>query len=165
MVVPQAPSMESQNENLAGSDSKNSLRVWLYLLKCAKRLEQEMSDRFRENYNSSLSRFDVLAHLDLAGKQCLTTTQLASRLLASKGNISRLLDRMEKDGLIRRQDHPDDRRVSNICLSSAGAKLFNRMAPDHEMWSHQILSKLSLAEKDQLVDLLKSVKKMLDQLD
>ena len=123
-----------------------------------------MSDRFRENFGSSLSRFDVLAHLDRAGKDGLTTTQLASRLLASKGNITRLLDRMAQDGLILRESNKEDRRVSNIRLSKNGADLFTRVAPEHETWSHEIFETLSAEEQDHLIQLLKAIKKKLDIL-
>lgn len=152
----------AETEESTGShpsaDSKNSLRVWLYLLKCVKHLEQEMSGRFRARFGSSLARFDVLAHLDRAGSEGLSTSQLAGRLLASKGNITRLLDRMEQDGLINRGDHAHDRRVSTVHLSTRGAELFRRMAPEHETWSHQVLAGLTPAEKEDLVSLLRRVR-------
>jgi len=147
------------------TDAKNSLRAWLYLLKCAKRLEQEMSDRFRERFNSSLSRFDVLAHLDFAGSNGLSTSQLASRLLASKGNITRLLDRMEQDGLIRRRQNEADRRVSVIYLSEPGAALFAEMAPAHEHWCQEIFGRIGGRQKDQLIRLLRTVRDGLGDLD
>ena len=151
-------SIETLYEEHPESDSKDSLRAWLYLLKCAKRMEQEMSDRFREEFNSSLSRFDVLAHLDMAGERGLSTSQLAGRLLASKGNITRLLDRMVQDGLILRRPDDSDRRISNVSLSQKGAALFNRMAPAHETWSHEILGALASEEKLDLVDLLRRLR-------
>ena len=153
-----AAGIESFYEHHPDSDSKNSLRAWLYLLKCAKRLEQEMSDRFREEFSSSLSRFDVLAHLDLAGDRGLSTSQLAGRLLASKGNITRLLDRMVQDGLITRRPDESDRRISNVSLSEKGAALFSRMAPAHEIWSHEILGSLGSDEKLDLVRLLRQLR-------
>lgn len=147
--------IESLSDGAPDNDSKNSLRAWIFMLKCAKRLEQEMSDRFREHFQSSLSRFDVLAHLDLAGDDGLSTSQLAARLLASKGNITRLLDRMAQDGLIERRGDDADRRVSKIRLSSRGAELFARMAPAHERWSHEILGTTGSGDRDSLVTLLR----------
>lgn len=138
--------------------SKRSLRAWLYLVKCSKELDQAMSERFRLDYQSSLSRFDVLAHLDLAGEQGLSTSVLAGKLLASKGNITRLLDRMEKDGLIIRHQHSHDKRVHHVCLSGKGAELFSNMAPDHERWAYEILSVLDSREQAELVRLLKTVR-------
>ena len=76
--------IEVDNQLDSDSESKNSLRLWLHLIKSAKLLEQEMADRFRENYDSSFTRFDVLAHLSQAGKTGLSTSILAANLLASK---------------------------------------------------------------------------------
>ena len=154
--------MATASADNSESGSKRSLRAWLYLLKCSKKLDQIMSDRLRRHYNSSLSRFDVLAHLDLAGKEGLSVSVLAGKLLASKGNITRLLDRMEQDGLIIRHQHTADKRVHNIRLTGKGAELFNRMAPDHENWTHEILSVLDPREQAELVRLLKTVRERLE---
>lgn len=145
------------------SSTKDSLRTWLQLIKCSKRIEQEMSARFRENYSSSLSRFDVLAHLYQAGKQGLSTTQLARRLLASKGNITRLLDRMEEDELIRRRPNPTDRRISDIFLSRRGAESFAAMAAEHERWSDEIFGDLDEGEKALLADLLTRLRQRVER--
>ena len=146
------------------SDSKRSLRAWLYLIKCSRQLDQFMSDRFRRRFDSSLSRFDVLAHLALSGAEGISTSQLASRMLASKGNITRLLDRMERDGLLARSQHSRDLRVSHIRLSDKGKALFAQMAPQHELWTHEILNVLSREEKDELVRLLRIVQHRLDNV-
>ncbi|MBI1733132.1 MAG: MarR family transcriptional regulator [Gammaproteobacteria bacterium] len=159
---PRLVGIESLSDRAPDGDSKNSLRAWLYLLKCAKRLEQEMSDRFREQFQSSLSRFDVLAHLDLAGEKGLSTSQLAGRLLASKGNITRLLDRMAQDGLLERRGDDADRRVNKIRLSAGGAELFARMAPAHEKWSHEILGSTGSGDRDTLVTLLRQLRDHLE---
>ena len=159
--APQAGLATASSEK-GGGDSKHSLRAWLYLLKCSKKLDQIMSDRLRQHYNSSLSRFDVLAHLDLAGKDGLSISVLAGKLLASKGNITRLLDRMEQDGLIIRHQHTTDKRIHKICLTETGTELFTRMAPDHESWTHEILSVLNPGEQAELVRLLKTVRERLE---
>lgn len=152
---------EIDNQLDADSESKNSLRLWLHLVKCTKLLEQEMSGRFRENYDSSFSRFDVLAHLSQAGKEGLNTSILAAQLLASKGNITRLLDRMRQDGLLERKLSPEDRRVSKIYLTAEGEELFARMAADHEEWAHELFTSISPSEKDELLRLLKELREPL----
>ncbi len=142
--------------------SKKSLRAWLHLMKCAKRVEQEMSARFRTAHASSMARFDVLAHLALAGGTGTSTSDLASRLLASRGNITRLLDRMEEDGLVERRPNARDRRISDIYLSARGRALFQSMAPDHERWSDEVFGILSDTEMDTLVALLTRIRQRLE---
>jgi DNA-binding MarR family transcriptional regulator len=150
--------IEVDNQLDSDSESKNSLRLWLHLIKSAKLLEQEMADRFRESYDSSFTRFDVLAHLSQAGKTGLSTSILAANLLASKGNITRLLDRMEQDGLVERKLSSADRRVSNIYLSTQGQALFERMAADHEAWANDLFTTISVSEKNELLRLLKQIR-------
>lgn len=150
---------ETDNGLDSESESRNSLRLWLHLFKCAKQLEQEMSDRFRESYSSSFSRFDVLAHLSEAGKAGLSTSTLAASLLASKGNITRLLDRMEEDGLLERKLSTKDRRVSIIYLSAQGAALFARMAANHEACAVEVFARISASEKEELLRLLLQIRK------
>lgn len=142
--------------------SKQSLRAWLHLIKCSKRVEQEVSELFWRRHQSSLPRFDVLAHLEHAGGDGLSTSMLAQRLLASKGNITRLLDRMEADGLIRRQPAPDDRRVTYVLLTAKGEETFHAMAHDHELWADAIFGVLDSAELEQLITLLDRVRKHID---
>jgi len=153
---------ERDNQLDSDSPSRNSLRLWLHLLKCTKQLEQEMSDRFRKHYDSSFSRFDVMAHLSQAGKAGLSTSILAAELLASKGNITRLLDRMEHDGLLERKLSSKDRRVSNIYLSAQGEALFERMAEDHEAWADELFTTTSSSEKVELLRLLKQIRQRFD---
>lgn len=155
------------NTAISGDDtllphSKRSLRAWLHLIKCSKRVEQAIADLFRADFDSTLTRFDVLAHLDHVAPDGLSTSGLAQRLLASKGNITRLLDRMEADGLIRRKPSSEDRRVSDVYLTEAGTRLFRAMASAHEAWSDDIFGILDDEELDTLVALLDRVRHRLD---
>lgn len=142
--------------------SKNALRAELQLLKCARRLEQLSAGRFRSDYGSSLARFDVLANLDLAPEHAISTTQLSRLLIASKGNITRLLDRMEADGLIFRRPNARDRRISDVYLSPKGAAQFEEMASAHERWMDDIFATLSDAETRELLGLLGKVREKID---
>ncbi|MCC5812559.1 MAG: MarR family transcriptional regulator [Ectothiorhodospiraceae bacterium] len=158
--------MKEDSLSLAGQDhlaaqgkqSKQALRAWLHLLKCSKRVEQVMNDHFRTGYDCSLSRFDVLAQLDHAGPGGLSTKALAQRLVASKGNITRLIDRMESDGLLRRTPCKQDRRVSHIDMTNSGEAVFQAMAGDHETWASQLFDELSDDELETLVRLLDRVR-------
>lgn len=143
--------------------SKDALRGELLLLKCAKRLEQLLAGSFRDGHGSSLPRFDVLANLDLADAHTLSTSQLARLLIASQGNITRLLDRMEQDGLVERRPNAEDRRVSDITLTAAGAAKFREMASDHEHWMAQVFDVLSDTEAAQLIRLLRRIRGRIDE--
>ncbi len=147
------------------AESKDAVRGELQLLKCAKRLEQFSTARFRDGHGGSLSRFDVLANLQRSPGHSLPTSELAASLIASRGNITRLLDRMEADGLIVRGGHAADRRVSVVSLTDAGEDTFQRMATDHQHSMGEIFGVLGAAETRQLIRLLAKIRARIELLD
>ncbi len=146
------------------ADSQQSLRAWVQLLKTAKRIESELASYFANEHGTSLSRFDVLANLERSPDQAAGTSQLSKMLLASRGNITRLLDRMENDGLTRRAPSVQDRRVSEVHMTATGKELFARLAPDHQRWAHQIFGALSDSELAEFIATLRKLRHRLDGL-
>lgn len=138
----------------ADTRSKNALRAWIQLTKCAKRIEAHVNRRFADAHGTSLSRFDVLANLERCPGHAAGATELSRMLLASQGNITRLLDRMEQDRLVRRRPSPRDGRVSEVQMTRAGEALFERLARDHEAWTGSVFAPLEDGELRQLVALL-----------
>lgn len=145
-------------------DSKQALRAWVQLLKTAKRIESEVASYFANEHSTSLSRFDVLANLERSPGRATGTSQLSKMLLASRGNITRLLDRMESDGLIRREPSVNDRRISEVHMTAAGELLFARLAPDHEGWAHEIFGVLSEADLTEFINMLQKLRERLGEL-
>lgn len=145
-------------------DSKQALRAWVQMLKTAKRIESEVASHFANEHNTSLSRFDVLANLERSPDHATGTSQLSRMLLASRGNITRLLDRMEKDSLIRRRTNASDKRISEVHMTDAGERLFARLAPDHEGWAQEIFGVLSKSELTAFIAMLQRLRVRLDKL-
>jgi len=133
---------------------KNALRAWIRLTKVAKRIEAHVTRRFAESHGTSLARFDVLANLERCDGHAAGATELSRMLLASQGNITRLLDRMEQDKLVRRRAGARDRRVSEVQMTRAGETLFARLAADHESWTGAMFGELDNDELKQLTALL-----------
>jgi len=148
-------------QTTSGSDSDDSstlyLKLWLQMAKCSKTIEQEMEARFQKNFKQSLSRFDVMSQLSRCKPDRLPMGKLAQQLIASKGNITRLVDRMISEGLLDRQASPEDRRVIQVGLTSKGQTLFDEMAGTHAQWAEHLLNKLDLPDSRQLLDLLTRV--------
>ena len=95
------------------------LRIWLQIAKSSANLEHSINGKLRENYGQSLSRFDVLSQFIRTGEDELSVGALSKELIASSGNISRLLDRMQKDGLIVRKHSDKDRRSVYIRITKS----------------------------------------------
>ena len=133
--------------------SKESLRTWLRLLSCESVVEQTVRSRFRDAFNVTLPQFDVLSELDRAAER-LTMSQLSKELMVSNGNITGVVDRLEKGGLVKRIRPAHDRRIQYIELTDRGRSLFQQMAERHEQWVEALFSGVSVADMEQLQALL-----------
>ncbi len=135
--------------------SKRSLRIWLRLLGCATLIEQQVRTRLRDDFGVTLPQFDVLAELDAAGEP-QTMSALSRRLMVSNGNVTGVIDRLERAGLVARRPSPDDRRVQYIALTARGRRRFATVAAAHEQWIDALLGEL--ADADEIARLLETTK-------
>jgi DNA-binding MarR family transcriptional regulator len=134
-----------------------ALRIWLQIAKASALIEQEITGKLREHYGQSLSRFDVLSQFDRTNGHEMSVGSLSKRLIASSGNISRLLDRMEKDGLLIRRHADTDRRNVYVSITLSGQNLFGDMARDHQSWITDMLAELPPERQQHLSELLKEL--------
>ena len=102
-----------------------------------------------------LAWYDVLLELKRAERGRLRPYEIEDRALLEQHNLSRLLDRMEKRGVVRREVHPDDARGRWVCLTPSGRAL------QSEMWKvygaaiqRHLGSRLDEARAGQLAALL-----------
>lgn len=78
-----------------------------------------------------LAWYDALLELKRAGKDGLRPLALQSHMLLAQYNMSRLLDRLERDGYIERRPCPDDARGQIVVITTAGRQLLKRMWPTY----------------------------------
>lgn len=138
-------------------DHKYELRLWLRLLSCKTLIESEIRFRLRDNFDITLPRFDLMAQLDKAFDG-MKLGELSRRLMVSNGNITGLVDRLVKQGLIDRQSAPNDRRTQLVKLTAEGRRSFRTMAAAHENWIAEIFSDLTSNEMERLMPLLGKAK-------
>ncbi|HEX7200832.1 MAG TPA: MarR family transcriptional regulator, partial [Dongiaceae bacterium] len=74
------------------------------------------------------------------------------------GNVTGLVERLMKEGLIRRESVDGDRRVGLVTLTRAGRAAFSRMAAAHELWLAELFAGLAPADIDLLMKGLAAVK-------
>ncbi|MCC3861555.1 MarR family winged helix-turn-helix transcriptional regulator [Pseudemcibacter aquimaris] len=142
---------------------RESLKLWIELLRYSNKLEQIIDDKLRQNYGQNISRFDVLSQLVRENGDGLTVGELASRLIASKGNITGLIDRMQKDGLIVKTAKKDDRRSFIITITDNGTKLFTEMAENNAQWVENALSALDMEHMKEFTNFLNQSRATLDE--
>jgi DNA-binding MarR family transcriptional regulator len=147
----------ADRETIARSGDHRALRIWLRLLTCTQMIERVVRSRLRERFGTTLPRFDLMAQLE-RHPEGLKMNELSRRLMVTGGNITAIVDQLEKEGLVERFDEPADRRAFRIHLTRAGEKSFAEMAGAHEEWVVDLLSGLSRREQDDLLRLLAKAK-------
>jgi DNA-binding MarR family transcriptional regulator len=144
-------------ESIARSEDHHALRIWLRLLTCTQLIERQVRSRLREQFGTTLPRFDLLAQLE-RHPGGLKMNELSRMLMVTGGNITAIVDQLETEGLVERLDDPLDRRSWQIRLTAAGKKSFAEMAAAHEEWVVGLLAGLSRREQDDLLRLLAKMK-------
>jgi DNA-binding MarR family transcriptional regulator len=128
-----------------------SLKLWLRLLACSTQIENQIRGRLRERFGVSLARFDFLAQL-FRHPDGLRMNILSRYLMVSGGNVTGLTDELQKDGLVQRDDDPEDRRSYRVRLTEPGRLAFERMAKEHEVWVVELFAGLDPAQKKSLYE-------------
>ncbi len=105
------------------------LAAWRAFLRAHSTMLRRISRDLDEAELPPLAWYDVLAALSDAPEQQLRQVELAERVLLSTSGLSRLLDRIEKQGLARRTSCDTDRRSFYIQLTDDGAAMLEEMWP------------------------------------
>jgi len=143
------------------NDPRASLRTWLRLLTCTNLVEREVRGRLRDQFDTTLPRFDVLAQLDAAARESkaeLTMSDLSRRLMVTNGNLTSLIGRLVREGLVKRETLPTDRRTQIVRLTAAGKRSLDAMTSEHQQWIDSLFSELTSADRARLFELLGKLK-------
>ncbi len=149
-------------EARAHSEHPEALRLWLRLMTCAQLIEKQVRDRLREQFATTLPRFDLMAQLERASEG-LKMNELSRRMMVSGGNVTGITDQLVAEGLVERLDVAGDRRAWRVRLTARGRRLFDDMAQQHEAWIVEAFAALGDKEIAQLHRLLGKVKQHAQQ--
>ena len=141
----------------AHADHHASLRLWLRLLSATTRIEDTIRQRLREQFGITLPRFDLMAQLERE-REGLSMGELSRRMMVTGGNVTTIVDQLEKEQLVTRTMQPGDRRSFTVRLTPAGRKTFAAMAAAHEAWVVELFGPLSERQHEQLYTLLGTLK-------
>lgn len=128
--------------------------MWIRLLGVTRAAESELREFLRVRHDTTLPRFDVMAAL-YRRREGVTMSELSRMLLVSNGNATTVVDRLEKDGLVRRTPSETDRRTVFVALTADGLAQFEGLAAQHEAEVSRVFGGLSEGDLDVLTDILK----------
>ncbi len=104
-------------------------RAWIGFVKSQQSVLEIVDNKFKTGGFPPLSWYDLLLELEKAKGGRLRQKELGELILLSKYNVSRLLDRLEKQSLIRREPCEEDTRGVFAVITPRGKKLRSKMWP------------------------------------
>jgi DNA-binding MarR family transcriptional regulator len=149
--------IEADLETRLHTDHADELRLWLRMLTCTQLIERSIRAALRDQFATTLPRFDLMAQLERA-PQGLKMNELSRRLMVTGGNITGITDQLVSEGLVERLPVEGDRRAYLVRLTAAGRSSFEAMAHAHEAWIVQAFEGLQDKDMAQLHKLLGRVK-------
>ena len=120
---------------------------------------KKQADAFFRDHNLTDVQFNVLMLLkNQAGEDGLTQVDLSRMMLVNRANITGIVDRMEKAGLIVRKPVPGDRRYNRVVITSEGDRTYNTVEKDYQAAVNGIISILGERDQKKLVRLLEALR-------
>jgi DNA-binding MarR family transcriptional regulator len=142
-------------------DHHQALKLWLRMLSCTVRVENEIRGRLRGHFGITLPRFDLMAQLE-RHPDGLRMGELSRRMMVTGGNITGITDQLERERLVLRVPDRNDRRAFSVKLTPAGRKAFAEMAAVHEEWIVDMFKDIGAADKAHMITLLDAMKHQLN---
>jgi DNA-binding MarR family transcriptional regulator len=142
-----------------GGDTVASIGVslWVRLLESHNLMLAEVRRRLADE--CTMPRFDLLANLERDDGQTLAA--LSRRMLVTAGNLTGLVDRAERDGVVERRPDPSDKRLSRVFLTGKGRELVQGLIPTHASHVSELLASLDAGERRELRRLLGKLRESL----
>lgn len=126
-----------------------------YLISYAQKMSHRGLTERLKNHGVTVAQWVVLVVLwEIDG---LTQKELSERVSVETPTLSRTIDRMERDGLVKRDRNVRDRRQVHVNLTEHGAALWRELVPEAEANLEQALKGFSPQDETQLCALLKRV--------
>ncbi len=135
-------------------EESRALRTYVKLMRAAESVTARIH-RHLSSTGLTISQFAVLEALYQLGP--LSQREIGKKILRSSGNITMVIDNLEKNGLVRRERHEADRRFFIVHLTDKGYHLINKIFPPHAAVIAKDLGVLTAAEQDALARLCKKL--------
>ena len=124
---------------------------WRLFLRAHAHVTRALEHELLEEQDLPLASYEVLLHLAEAPNRRLRMTELADRVLLSRSGLTRLVDRLERDGLVERAACPGDARGTLAVLTESGLARLRTAAPTHLRGIAQhVTDRLTHGELEQL---------------
>jgi DNA-binding MarR family transcriptional regulator len=131
--------------------------AFLNLARTYEFLAQQLGELLKQ-YQLTAAQYNMLRILRGAGADGVTCSQATERMLTPDPDITRLLDRMEAQELIRRERSKEDRRVVITRITPRGLELVGRIDEPLDCLFHRIVGRVSKPKLRELIDTLEALR-------
>jgi DNA-binding MarR family transcriptional regulator len=154
---------ESKNQPTTGEVSKRTdktplgtlLSILMSFEVLARYLEVEL-----KRHEASLIRFNIMSTLFKNGGE-MTPSEIAESVFREKNSITAVINTLERQGVVRREPSPDDRRSVKVVITDKGWKEANRLSPIAQELSREALSCMDKEQIEDLVDIMRTLRESL----
>jgi DNA-binding MarR family transcriptional regulator len=133
-------------------------RNWIALVRAEKAVVRELT-RVLQPLNLKIAQLDVL--MNLYRHPGMSQHDVARRLLVGRSNITMLLPQLEKQGLLRREGDPKDKRVMRLFLTAEGEALLMQALEAYTGLIDRVMAQSTTAECDQVGAVMDRISEML----
>ncbi len=142
------------NQATLSSDQRLALKTYVKLMRATGVVTEKMHKHLLPE-KLTFSQFGVVEALYHLGPLC--QQDIGRKLLRTSGNMTMVIDNLEKRGLVVRTNDPNDRRYKRVSLTTEGARLIKNIFPRHAEITNRVFSTLTSQEQEQLGVMLKKL--------
>ncbi|PYX26624.1 MAG: MarR family transcriptional regulator [Acidobacteria bacterium] len=137
--------------------SSREQEAYLSLLRTSDALQSRVEAKLKD-FGLTGTQYNALRILRGAGADGIPCSEIGERMITRDPDVTRLLDRLQKRGLVERSRGKQDRRVIYGRITGAGLKLLREMDAPLEKHGREILRHVSQANLKLLIDLLEQIR-------
>src|SRR4051794_8610149 len=115
----------------ANCTGESELRTWIRFLTTHSAITRELEAQLMGAHGLTLSDYEVLVQLARAPERKLRNIELANTVLLTRSGVTRLVEGLERDGLVARVSCPSDKRGTLVALTDAGVRKLREAADTH----------------------------------
>src|SRR5919106_4541376 len=115
----------------------------LGLMRTSRAIEESWMSYLKRTEGISISQYNILRILRGALPEALKSSEIADRMIYRDPDVTRLVDRLGKQGLVSRQQDSSDRRVVLVRITDAGLALLARLDEPVDRYTRSVMAGLS----------------------
>jgi DNA-binding MarR family transcriptional regulator len=127
------------SRSATASTTSPEIEAFVRLVRASVAVTRELSAQLSADHCLSLNEYEALLHLARAPESRMRRIDLANGLLLTAGGVTRLLDGLERDGFVSREESPTDRRVTFAVLTMAGRDKLREADKSHTRQIRELL--------------------------